>query len=96
MTTTKVCLTALALAIAIAVSPVPEVQAATFAGPGSQPGTENVLQSAKIKKEASRKRAKKAKKRMGAKGKKVPAAARSCGTFKYHKGGKCLDARDKK
>jgi hypothetical protein len=27
--------------------------------------------------------------------KKVAAAAKSCGTFKYRKGGRCLDARDK-
>ena len=25
----------------------------------------------------------------------LAASFKSCGTFKYHKGGKCLDARDK-
>jgi hypothetical protein len=37
-----------------------------------------------------------ARKRKKRGGKKAAAAAKSCGTFKYRKGGKCLDARDKK
>ena len=37
----KTLITALALAIAIAFSPLPELQAATLMGPGSQPGTDN-------------------------------------------------------
>jgi hypothetical protein len=42
----KTSVTMLALAIAIALSPLPELQAAAFVSPGSQPGTENLAQSA--------------------------------------------------
>jgi hypothetical protein len=79
------------LAVAIAFSPLPELQAAPFAGTGSQPTTDNLLQSAKAKKKGS----KKAGKRKRGK-KKASGGSASCGTYKYHKGGKCLDARDKK
>lgn len=40
----------LALAIAIAFSPLPELQAAMFFNPGSQPGTENLAHVVKAKK----------------------------------------------
>lgn len=43
-------LTMLALAIAIAFSPLPELQAAMFFNPGSQPGTENLAHVVKAKK----------------------------------------------
>jgi hypothetical protein len=91
MAISKISITALALAVAIAFSPLPELQAAPFAGTGSQPTTDNLLQSAKAKKKAYKKRAK----RKSGK-KKANGAGGSCGTYKYRKGGKCLDARDKK
>ena len=81
----------LALAVAVAFSPLPELQAAPFTGKGSQPTTDNLLQSAQAKKKGAKKRGK----RKSGK-KKASAASGSCGTFKYRKGGKCLDARDKK
>ena len=91
MAISKISISALALAFAIAFSPLPELQAAPFAGTGSQPTTDNLLQSAKAKKKGS----KKAGKRKRGK-KKASASSASCGTYKYRKGGKCLDARDKK
>ena len=91
MSTWKLSITALALAVAIAFSPLPELQAAPFMGSGSQPTTDNLLQSAKAKKKGSKK---KSKRKSGKK--KAAASGKSCGTYKYRKGGKCLDARDKK
>jgi len=85
----KTFLTALALAIAIALSPLPELQAATFVSPGSQPGTENLTQT--IAKKKGKK--KKGKKKKGKKAKsKGPG---KCGTFMYYskKSRKCVDAR---
>jgi hypothetical protein len=93
---------ALAAAIAIAFSPLPELTAAPFWAPGSQTGSGDLVQSAQAKKEASKKKAskKKAGKRKKAKRKKAKVKTakptKSCGTFKYRKGGKCVDARDKK
>jgi hypothetical protein len=89
----KTLIVALAAAVAIALSPLPDLRAAPFA-PGSQSAGDHVqpVQAKKKTKKAKKKRGKKKKK---AKGKKV-AAAKSCGTFKYRKGGKCVDARDKK
>jgi hypothetical protein len=87
----KTFLTMLALAIAIAFSPLPELQAATFVNPGSQPGTENLTQTI-----AKKKGKKKAKKKKGKKAKsKGPGR---CGTFHYYskKAKKCVDARNKK
>jgi hypothetical protein len=52
------------------------------------------VQSVQTKKAKGKK--KKSKKVKKGKGKKAAAATKSCGTFKYRKGGKCLDARDKK
>jgi hypothetical protein len=95
MAISKISISALALAVAIAFSPLPELQAAPFAGTGSQPTTDNLLQSAKAKKKAKKKGSKKAGKRKRGK-KKASGGSASCGTYKYHKGGKCLDARDKK
>ena len=87
----KFSVASLALAVAVAFSPLPELQAAPSTGTGSQPTTDNLLQSAQAKKKAAKKRGK----RKSGK-KKASAASGSCGTFKYRKGGKCLDARDKK
>ena len=86
----KSLLTMLALAIAIAFSPLPELQAATFVSPGSQPGTENLAQVVKAKKKAKKgKRGKRKGKRAKSKG---PG---KCGTYMYHskKKRKCVDAR---
>jgi hypothetical protein len=80
----------LALAIAIAFSPLPELQAATFVNPGSQPGTENLAHVVKAKKKKGKK---KGKKRKGKKAKsKGPG---KCGTYMYYskKKRKCMDAR---
>ena len=44
----KTFLTMLALAIAIAFSPLPELQAATFVNPGSQPGADNQTHAVKM------------------------------------------------
>ena len=90
----KTLIAVLAMAIAIAFSPLPELQAATLLGPGSQPGTENSVELVKAKK----KKAKKAKKKKKKKGKKARSKAGKCGTFMYYskKTRKCLDARNKK
>jgi hypothetical protein len=89
----KTFLSMLALAIAIAFSPLPELQAATFVNPGSQPGTENLAHVVKAKKKGKKKKGKKRKgKRAKSKG---PG---KCGTYMYwsKKSKKCLDARNKK
>jgi hypothetical protein len=82
-------LTALALAVAIAVSPLPELQAATFVHPGSQPAMDNLTIDVKAKKKAKKAKGKKGKKAKGPGG---------CGTYMYwsKKTGKCEDARNKK
>jgi hypothetical protein len=87
----KISIAALALAIAVAFSPLPELQAAPFMSAGSQPTTDNLLQSAKAKKKGYKKRGKQKRGK-----KKASGTSGSCGTYKYRKGGKCLDARDKK
>ncbi len=91
----KTLITALALAIAIAFSPLPELQAATFVSPGSQPGTDNLTQTVKMKKKGSKKAGKKKGKK---KGKKARSKAGKCGTYMYFskKTKKCMDARNKK
>ena len=92
----KTLVTALALAIAIAFSPLPELQAATFVNPGSQPGAEDMTHAVKMKKKAKKKGKKKAKKRRGKRAKsKGPG---KCGTYMYwnKKTRKCADARNKK
>ena len=80
-------LTILALAIAIAFSPLPDLQAAMFVHPGTQPGTENLVHVVKAKKK-SKKKGRYAKS-------KGPG---SCGTYMYYSGKthKCMDARAKK
>jgi hypothetical protein len=87
----KTLITALAVAIALAFSPLPELQAATFMSPGSQPGTDNLTQTVKAKKKA--KKARKGKK----KGKRARSKAGKCGTYMYFskKTKKCMDARKK-
>lgn len=81
---------ALAVAVAIAFSPLAQLRAApTFSN--SQGMANDLAQTVQVKKAK-----KKTKKGKQAKGKKQAAAAKSCGTFKYRKGGKCVDARDKK
>jgi hypothetical protein len=91
----KTLITALAMAIALAFSPLPELQAATFMSPGSQPGTDNLTQTVKAKKKAKKaaKKAKKGKK----KSKKAKSKAGKCGTYMYFskKTKKCADARKK-
>ena len=88
----KTLIAALALAIAVAFSPLPELQAASLVGPGSQPGTDNLIQAVKMKKKA-----KKAGKKKGKKGKKARSKAGKCGTYMYFskKTKKCMDARKK-
>jgi len=91
----KTLITALAMAIAIAFSPLPELQAATFISPGSQPGTENLTQTVKMKKKAGKKarKGKRGKKR----GKRARSKAGKCGAYMYFskKARKCMDARNK-
>ena len=90
----KTLITALALAIAIAFSPLSELQAANPATPGSQPASDKLVQSAKMKKKAYKKASKrKAGKRK--RGRKAAGKGGSCGTYKYRKKGKCVDARNK-
>ena len=88
----KTLIAALALAIAVAFSPLPELQAASLVGPGSQPGTDNLIQTVKMKKKA-----KKAGKKKGKKGKKARSKAGKCGTYMYFskKTKKWADARNK-
>ena len=92
----KTLITALAVAIAIAFSPLPELQAATFVNPGSQPGAGDVTHAVKMmkKKKKAMKKARKGKKKRG---KRARSKAGHCGTYMYwsKKRRKCLDARNK-
>jgi hypothetical protein len=92
----KTLITALAVAIAIAFSPLPELNAATFVNPGSQPGVDNQTHVVKMKKKKAK--AKKGKKKGKKRGKRARSKAGSCGTYMYwsKKSRKCLDARNKK
>src|SRR6266705_4699488 len=93
----KTLIAALASAIAIAFSPLPELRAAPFARSGSQSLSGDLVQSAQAKKK--KRGYKKAGERKAGKRKKTKRAAaggKSCGTYMYRKGGKCLDARNKK
>jgi len=93
----KTLITALAMAIAIAFSPLPELQAATLLGPGSQPGSDNLTDTVKMKKKA--KKAKKKKKGKKSRGKRAKSKGPGkCGTYMYwsKKKRKCEDARNKK
>ena len=85
---------ALAAAIAVAFSPLPELRAAPLAGPTSQSGAGDLVQLIQAKKKASKRVGKKKKKGKGKK--KAGKSGKSCGTFMYRKGGKCVDARNKK
>jgi hypothetical protein len=69
------------------------LQAATFVKPAGKLGAESGIELVKAKKGA-KKKVKKAKK----KGKKMvkKKGPGQCGTFMYHKKGKCVDARAKK
>ena len=92
-------ITILALAIAIAFSPLPELQAATLMGPGSQPGFDSLTTLAKMKKKKGyKKKGKKKKGKKKRKGKRAKSKAGKCGTYMYwsKKSKKCLDARNKK
>ena len=93
----KTLITALAVAIAIAFSPLPELQAATFVNPGSQPGAGDLTHVVKMKKKMKKmkKKARKAGKRK--RGKRARSKAGHCGTYMYwnKKTRKCADARNK-
>src|SRR5438046_2033318 len=89
----KTLIAGLALAVAVAFSPLPELQAATFVSPGSQPGTDNLAQSVKMKKKA--KPAKMKRHRKARKAKRAGSRAGCKGPYMYRKKGKCMDARNK-
>jgi hypothetical protein len=86
----KTFLTMLALAIAIAFSPLPQLQAAPLANPGSQPVMDNLAHAIAAKKKGKKKKAAKKK------GKKTAKSKGCKGEFMYAKKGKCMDARQKK
>ena len=69
-----------------------ELRAAPFAGNGSQSAGSELLHAVQAKPKAKKKAGKK--KRKGKKGRKAKAG-KSCGTYMYRKGGKCLE-RNKK
>ena len=94
----KTLITALAVAIAIAFSPLPELNAATFVNPGSQPGADNQTQAVKMKKKKKAKAKKGKKKGKKKRGKRARSKAGKCGTYMYwsKKTRKCMDARNKK
>ena len=64
-------------------------QAVAYIKPTAKPGIESSVELTAGKKKSKKKASKKSK------ATKV-AAAKSCGTFMYSKGGKCVDARAKK
>ena len=84
----KTLIAILALAVAIAFSPLTGSQAATFVSPDTKVSTDNMTLTV-AKKKGKKKKGKK-------KGKKAKSKAGKCGTYKYYKKGKCLDARNKK
>ena len=85
----------LAVAIAIAFSPLTELQAATFVHPSSQPGADNLAQSAKMKRKGKAYKMKRTRKYR--KGKRARSRGSRCrGVYMYRKKGRCMDARDKK
>ena len=84
----KTLIAILALAVAIAFSPLTGSQAATFVSPDTKVSSDNMTLTV-AKKKGKKKKGKK-------KGKKAKSKAGKCGTFKYYKKGKCLDARNKK
>jgi hypothetical protein len=92
----KTLIAALAVAIAMAFSPLAELKAATFAGPGTQPGTDYQIQSVKLKKKVVKKGTRKGKGKRK-RGKRAASKAGRCGTYMYFskKTRKCMDARKK-
>jgi hypothetical protein len=94
MSIRKTLIAGLALAVAVAFSPLPELQAATFVNPGSQPGTDNLAQSVKMKRKA--KTAKMKRHRKHRKAKRAGSRGSGCkGPYMYRKKGKCMDSRNK-
>jgi len=93
MSIRKTFIAALAVAFAAAFSPIPVLQAATF-NPGSQVGSSSLVQT--IAKKKSTKKAGKKKSKGKHKARRAGKGKSSCGTFMYRKGGKCVDARNKK
>lgn len=95
MNTRKILVASLALGLAAAFSPVP--QAAAFVSPGSQSATENLAQVVKMKRKG--KMAEKMKgHRHHARHRRQHMAMSHGGckrAYMYHKGGKCMDARNK-
>jgi hypothetical protein len=69
------------------------VEAVASGKPTAKPGLESSVELTAGKKKTKKKVAKASNKSKGAK---VAAATKSCGTFMYHKDGKCVDARAKK
>jgi hypothetical protein len=94
MILSKTFIVALALAIGIALSPVPVLTAAPFSAAEANQSSSDLVRSVQAKKKAEKKPKGKVKKK--GKRKKAAKETKSCGTLKYRKGGKCLDARDKK
>ena len=84
----KTLIAILALAVAIAFSPLTGSQAATFVSPDTKVSSDTMTLTI-AKKKGKKKKGKK-------KGKKAKSKAGKCGTYKYYKKGKCLDARNKK
>ena len=84
----KTLIAILALAVAIAFSPLTGSQAARFVSPDTNVSSDNMTLTV-AKKKGKKKKGKK-------KGKKAKSKAGKCGTYKYYKKGKCLDARNKK
>ena len=84
----KTLIAILALAVAIAFSPLTGSQAATFVSPDTKVSSDNMTLTI-AKKKGKKQKGKK-------KGKKAKSKAGKCGTYKYYKKGKCLDARNKK
>ena len=103
MSIRKTLIACLALAMAIVFSPLADLRAATLVSPGSQPGTENLVQSVKMKRKgkvstmAHKVMGKMKKHRMGKhhRGRKAHSRSGRCGTNMYWKKGKCMDARNK-
>lgn len=94
MSIRKTLIAGLALAVAVAFSPLPELQAATFVNPGSQPGTDNLAQSVKTKRKAKTHTTKRHRKYR--KAKRAGSRGSGCrGAYMYRKKGKCMDARNK-
>ena len=79
----------LLLASALAI-PVTAIQIARFDQTVEAAGKKKIKKATKGKKLAKKVKAKKVAKKA------TVVASKSCGTYKYRKGGKCLDARDKK